>query len=181
LSIGCGPALGGGAHIGAVVGLKAGGVRIHDVKFVVYKSTGEAVIAALSGEVDMVVGTVANYPPYLATGRIRAIGVTAPQRLGGVMANVPTLKEQGIDAVFTTWRNVLGAKTVTRAQVAFWEDALARAMKSEEWRKDLERNFWTPNFVTGDRARKYLEQQTDLYQKIFLELGLTKQQSREIR
>ena len=35
LSIGVGPALGGGAHIGAVVGLKAAGVRIPDVRFVV--------------------------------------------------------------------------------------------------------------------------------------------------
>jgi putative tricarboxylic transport membrane protein len=175
LSIGCGPALGGGAHIGAVVGLQAGGVRVRDARFIVYKSTGEAVIAALSKEVDMVVGTVANYPPYLANGRIRAIGVTSPQRLGGVMANVPTLKEQGIDAEFTTWRNVLGPKRMTRAQIAFWEEALAKAVRSEEWQKDLERNFWTPNFVTGDRARNYLEQQTQLYQKLFRELGLAKQ------
>ena len=174
LSIACGPALGGGAHIGAVVGLKAGGVRIQDTRFVVYKSAGEAMIAVLGGEVDIAVGTVANYPPQLAAGRIRAIGVTAPRRLGGVMANVPTLKEQGIDGVFTTWRNVLGPKGMTRAQVAFWEDALAKAMKSEEWQKDLERNFWTPNFLTGEPARKYLEQQSVLYRKIFAELGLAK-------
>jgi putative tricarboxylic transport membrane protein len=174
LSIACGPALGGGAHIGAVVGLKAGGVRIQDARFVVYKSAGEAMIAVLGGEVDIAVGTVANYPPQLASGRIRAIGVTAPRRLGGVMANVPTLREQGIDAVFTTWRNVLGPKGMTRAQVAFWEDALAKAMKSDDWQKDLERNFWTPNFLTGEAARQYLEQQTVLYRKTFAELGLAK-------
>lgn len=178
LSIACGPALGGGAHIGAVVGLKAGGVRIHDARFVVYKSAGEALIGALSGEVDVAVGTVANYPAHLASGRVRAIGVTAPKRLGGVMANVPTLKEQGIDAAFTTWRNALGPKTMTRAQIAFWEGAFAEAVKSEEWQKDLERNFWTPNFITGDRARTYLDQQTELYKKIFLELGLTKNKAR---
>jgi putative tricarboxylic transport membrane protein len=174
LSIACGPALGGGAHIGAVVGLKAGGVRIQDTRFVVYKSAGEAMIAVLGGEVDIAVGTVANYPPQLAAGRIRAIGVTAPRRLGGVMANVPTLREQGIDGVFTTWRNVLGPKGMTRPQIAFWEDALAKAMKSEEWQKDLERNFWTPNFLTGEAARKYLEQQAVLYRKTFAELGLAK-------
>jgi putative tricarboxylic transport membrane protein len=178
LSIACGPALGGGAHIGAVVGLKAGGVRIQDTRFVVYKSAGEAMTAVLGGEVDIAVGTVANYPAQLSAGRIRAIGVTAPQRLGGVMANVPTLKEQGIDAVFTTWRNAIGPKGMTRAQLAFWEDAFAKVVKSEEWQKDLERNFWTPNFVTGEQARKYLEQQTALYRKIFLELGLTQQQTR---
>src|SRR5882757_10021098 len=77
LSIGVGPALGGGAHIGAVVGLKAAGVRIPEVRFVVYKSAGEAMIAAIGGEVDLAAGTVANYPPQLAAGRIRVIGITA--------------------------------------------------------------------------------------------------------
>jgi putative tricarboxylic transport membrane protein len=174
LAIGCGPALGGGAHIGAVVALTAGGVRIRDVRFVVYKSAGEAATAVLGGEVEIAVGTVANYPPLLSGGRIRAIGVTAPQRLGGVMAQVPTLKEQGVDAVFTTWRNVLGPNEMTRAQLAFWEDALAKVVKSEEWQKDLERNFWTPNFVTGERAARYLERESVLYRRIFQEVGLAR-------
>jgi putative tricarboxylic transport membrane protein len=174
LSIACGPALGGGAHIGAVVALRAAGVRIQDVRFVVYKSAGEAATAVLGGEVDIAVGTVANYPPLLTAGRIRAIGVTAPQRLGGVMAQAPTLKEQGIDAVFTTWRNVLGPNEMTRPQLAFWEDALAKVVKSEEWQKDLERNFWTPNFITGEKAAKYLDREFGLYRRIFQEVGLAK-------
>src|SRR5687768_17141514 len=68
LSIGCGPALGGGAHIGAVVALKAAGVRIQDVRFPVYKSAGEAATAVLGGEIEIAVGTVANYPPLLSAG-----------------------------------------------------------------------------------------------------------------
>ena len=174
LSIACGPALGGGAHIGTVVALKAGGVNIKDVRFVVYKSAGEAATAVLGGDVDVAVGTVANYPPLLTAGRIRVIGVTAPRRLGGVTAQAPTRKEQGIAATYTTWRNVLGANEMTRPQLAFWEDALAKAVKSDEWQKDLDRNFWTPNFVTGERAAQYLARETVLYRKIFQEVGLAK-------
>jgi putative tricarboxylic transport membrane protein len=174
LSIGVGPALGGGAHIGAVVGLKAAGVRIPEVRFVVYKSAGEAMIAAMSGEVDLAAGTVANYPPQLAAGRIRVIGVTAPQRLGGAMANAPTLREQGIDGIFTTWRSAIGPLGMPRAQVAYWESALAAAVKTDEWQKDLARNFWTSNFTTGAAARQYVEQQGKLFREIFSELGIAK-------
>ncbi len=177
LSIGVGPALGGGAHIGAVVGLKAAGVRIPDVRFVVYKSAGDAMIAALAGEVDLAAGTVANYPPQLAARRIRVIGVTAPQRLGGAMANAPTLREQGIDGIFTTWRSVIGPQGMARAQVEFWEIALAAAVETEEWQKDLARNFWTPNFTTGIAARQYVEQQGKLFREIFTELGMVKPQA----
>ncbi len=175
LTIGVGPALGGGAHIGAVVGLKAGGVRVPDVRFVVYKSAGEALTAVIAGEIDIAAGTVANYPPQLAAGRIRAIGITAPRRLGGVMASVPTLREQGLDAIFTTWRSVVGPRDMRREQIDYWQDTLARIVKSDEWQKDLERNFWNANFTTGAAARQYVEQQGRLFREIFTELGMVKQ------
>ena len=174
LTIGVGPALGGGAHIGAVVGLKAAGVHIPGVRFVVYKSAGEAMTAVIGGEIDIAAGTVANYPPQLAAGRIRVIGITAPQRLGGVMAVAPTLKEQGIDGVFTTWRSVVGPKAMAREQVAYWEATLANVIKTDDWQKDLERNFWTSNFMTGATVRRYIEEQGKLFREIFSELGINK-------
>jgi putative tricarboxylic transport membrane protein len=174
ISIGVGPALGGGAHLGVVVGLKAAGVRVQDVRFVVYKSAGEAMIAAMGGEIDIAAGTVANYPPQLTAKRIRAIGVTAPRRLGGIMADVPTLREQGMDAVFTTWRSVIGPKGMARPQLAFWEQTFATIVKTDEWQKDLERNFWSPNFLTGEPARQFVAQQDKLYREIFTELGMAK-------
>jgi putative tricarboxylic transport membrane protein len=175
LTIAVGPALGGGAHIGAVVGLKAAGVRIPDVRFVVYKSAGEAMTAAIGGEVDVAAGTVANYPPQVAAGRIRVIGITAPRRLGGAMANAPTLREQGIDGIFTTWRSVVGPKAMAREHVAYWEDALGKVVKTDEWQKDLERNFWSANFMTGSAVRHYVEEQGKLFREIFSELGMAKQ------
>jgi len=175
LSIGVGPALGGGAHIGAVVGLRAGGVRIPDVRFVVYKSAGEALTAVLAGEVDIAAGTVANYPSQVSAGRIRVIGVTAPQRLGGVMANAPTLREQGLDAVFTTWRSVIGPRNMAREHVVYWENVLSSVVATDEWHKDLERNFWTANFTTGVRAREFVAQQDKLFREIFTALGMAKQ------
>lgn len=174
LTIGVGPALGGGAHIGAVVGLKAAGVHLPGVRFVVYKSAGEALTAVIGGEVNIAAGTVANYPPQLAAGRIRVIGVTAPQRLGGAMAGAPTLREQGIDGVFTTWRSVVGPQRMAREHVAYWEGVLAKAVQTDEWKKDLERNFWTANFLTGAAVREYVEQQGKLFREIFSELGMVK-------
>lgn len=174
LSVGCAPALGSGGHMGAVVGLRGGGVNVRDVRFVVYKSAGEAMTAAIAGEVDIVSGTVANFPPQLPSGRIRIIGVTSPRRLGGAMAATPTLKEQGVDAVYTNWRSVIGPRAMARPQVAYWEGVLAKAVQTDDWRKDLERNFWTANFLTGEPARQYVGQQGELFRSILMELGLAK-------
>ena len=175
VSIGVAPALGSGAHMGAVMGLRGAGVRVKDVRFIVYKAAGEALTAAIGGEIDVVCGTVANFPPHFSSGRVRVIGVTSSQRLGGVMANVPTLKEQGIDATYTNWRSVIGPKGMGRPQLAFWENALAQTVKTDDWQKDLERNFWTANFLTGDAAKKYVDEQGVLFRKVFIELGMAKE------
>ena len=130
----------------------------------------------IGGEVDIAAGTVANYPPQLAAGRIRVIGVTAPRRLGGAMANVPTLREQGMEGVFTTWRSVVGPKAMAREHVAYWEGVLSQVVKTDDWQKDLERNFWSANFMTGAAVRQYVEQQGKLFREIFTELGMAKPQ-----
>ena len=174
VSIGVAPALGAGAHMGAVMGLRGAGVKVKDVRFVVYKAAGEALTAAIGGEIDVVSGTVANFPPHFSSGRIRVIGVTSPQRLGAAMASVATLKEQGIDGVYTNWRSVIGPKGMAHAHVAYWEDVLARVVQTDEWKKDLERNFWTANFLTGAAAKKYVDQQGELFKNVFVELGMAK-------
>jgi putative tricarboxylic transport membrane protein len=167
LSIGVAPSIGSGAHTGGVVALRAGGVDVKNARFVVYKAAGEAIVAVMSGDLDMVVGTVANFPPHMQSGRIRLIAVTSPARLGGSMAQVPTLREQGIDGVYTNWRSVIGPKPMPREQIVFWEEALAAVVKSEEWQRDLERNFWTANFLVGDAAQRYVEEQARQFRDIY--------------
>lgn len=178
VSVAVAPSLGSGAHMGAVMGLRGAGIRVKDVRFIVYKSAGESLTAAIGGEVDVVCGTVANFPPHFPSGRVRAIGVTSAQRLGGVMANVPTLKEQGIDATYTNWRSVIGPRGMQRPQLAFWEEVLAKTVKTDEWHKDLERNFWTANFLTGAAAKKYVDEQGELFRNVFIELGMAKQEKK---
>jgi putative tricarboxylic transport membrane protein len=76
--------------------------------------------------------------------------------------------------VFTTWRSVVGPRAMAPTHVAFWEDALVRVVRSDEWQRDLERNFWSLNFITGAAARSYVEQQGRLFREIFTELGMAK-------
>ena len=91
---------------------------------------------------------------------------------------MPTLREQGIDAVYTNWRSVIGPPRMARQQVAYWEGVLAKGVQTEEWQKDLERNFWTANFLTGNAATKYVDRQGELFRNVFIELGMAKQESK---
>ncbi|MEQ1772305.1 MAG: tripartite tricarboxylate transporter substrate binding protein [Burkholderiales bacterium] len=174
VAIGFGPGIGAGGHTAAAVAWKAMGADVRKGRFVPYKSAGDGIVAMLAGEIDMVSGTAVNMPPFLAGGRVRALAVIGPQRLMGVLANVPTMKEQGFDAVFNNWRGVIGAKDMRREHIAFWERALASVNESEAWRRELNRNFWRANFMTGPKLREFLDREAVVFRALLTELGLNK-------
>jgi len=174
VAVGFGPGIGAGSHTGAAVAWKSMGIDVRKSRFVPYKSAGDGIVAMLAGEIEVVCGTAANMPPFIAGGRVRALGVIAAQRLNGSLAVVPTLKEQGFDAVFTNWRGIIGPKDMRREQVAFWEKALADVNNSDAWKKELERNFWRANFLTGSKLREFLDSEAVRFRVLLTELGLNK-------
>ena len=174
VAVGFGPGIGSGGHTAAAVGWKSMGADVRKSRFVPYKSAGDGVVAMLAGDIEMVSGTAANMPPFMVAGRVRALAVIGPQRLTGVLANVPTMKEQGFDAVFTNWRGVIGPKDMRREHIVFWEGALAGVVESEAWRRELNRNFWRGNFVTGQKLRDFLDREAVVFRALLTELGLNK-------
>lgn len=174
LAVGFGPGIGAGSHTAAAVAWKSMGIDVRKSRFVPYKSAGDGIVAMLASEVEVICGSASNMPAFISGGRVRAIGVIAPQRLNGVLAQVPTLKEQGFDAIYTNWRGVIGAKDMRREQVAFWENALAAVNASDAWKKELERNFWRANFMTGTKLREFLDAESVRYRALLTELGLNK-------
>jgi putative tricarboxylic transport membrane protein len=154
--------------------LKSLGGNPRDLKTVVFKGSAEAITALLGGHLDLVVIGAVNAVPHVTAGRMRVLGVGAPQRLGGVLANVPTWREQGLDVAYGSWRSVFAPKGLTAAQTAYWETVLRKATETPEWKADLERNFWTDHFVTGARLRKDIEQEYAAVKAVLVDIGLAK-------
>jgi tripartite-type tricarboxylate transporter receptor subunit TctC len=48
-------------------------------------------------------------------------------------------------------------------------------MDAEEWKSELETNFWTANFQSGAAARKFLAKDNADAKAFLTELGLAKQ------
>lgn len=172
LAIGFGPGIGAGTHIAAAMSVKAMGIDVKKGRFIPYRNAGEAVAGMLSGEIDVVSGTAVTAPPFLAGGRVRALGVIAPQRLSGALAHVATVKEQGVDVDFVNWRGVVGPKNMGREQAAFWVRALGDISRSEAWHKELERSFWKVNFKTGAELDRFLQKQEQEFRQIWAEIGI---------
>jgi putative tricarboxylic transport membrane protein len=174
VTIGFANTFGGSRHVAAGLLLKALGGNPRDLKVVVFKGSAEAVPAVLGGHIDLVVIGAGNVVAHVMNGRMRVLGVGAPQRLGGALASVPTWREQGVNLVSGAWRGIFGAKGLTASQLAYWENALRKVADTPEWKSDVEKNLWTDHFVTGAAMKKELEQENAATRAVLVDLGLAK-------
>ena len=167
--------LGSHNHVAAGLLAKSVGVNPRDLKVVAYKGAAEALTNLLGAHIDLVTTAAGNAAPHVAAGRLRVVGVAGPNRFGGALADAPTWKEQGVDLVFGGWRSIMGPKGISPAQVAYWEGVLRKATEVPEWRTDLEKNYWSNDFVTSVQFRKDLEKDYADMKAVLVELGLAKQ------
>jgi len=165
-----------GNHNHVVIGMiyKAAGVDPRQAKIVIQKSGGAGATAVMGGHIDVLVGAPANVLRHGKAGKLRVLGLSAPARQPGAAAEVPTLKEQGVDAEFYSWRGFIGAKGLTDAQIAFWDDAFAKALQADEWKKNVARFAWAEDLRTSAETRKHLDSEYKVITGMLGELGLLK-------
>lgn len=97
------------------------------VRTVVFQSGATAITALLGAHVHVVPASVGLWVQPVKIGQVRLLAVSSPQRLRGDMANVPTWREQGIDAAVSVWRMMMAAPGVTPAR-----ESLTGRMRSSE-------------------------------------------------
>ena len=174
LSVAIATALGNHIHMGVALPMKAAGIDIKRMKVVAFKSSGQSLTAVLGGHVDIAASTFSALLPHVTSGKLRIVGVSAPQRMAGLLADIPTWKEQGANAVFDSWRGVVGAQGMGEPQKAYWEKAFAELSKTDEWKKDIEKNFRVNHYLGGKDAGRYWDEQYKELEEALTELGLAK-------
>ena len=174
VSFGIATSLGAPNHSGVAAAASKAGIDVKKLRAVIFASGGKATTALFGGHIDVVPISVAFATSLLRNGQVRIIAIAAPQRLPGDLAQVPTWREQGYDAVVSQWRGFVGPKDLTAAQVGYWEQAFRRFLESPEWKKELDTNFWQADFRNGAGFRKVLDEDNVELSKFLNELGLVK-------
>ena len=165
---------GGPNHLALSQAIKAGGADPRRVRAAVFKTNTESMTAMAGGHLQLVASSVSSAMAQVQAGNARILAIASQRRLGGILANVPTFKEQGIDSWVANWRAVFGAKGITPAQIAYWEEALAKMAATDEWKKQLEQHHWSGQFLRNRELSKYLQGEFATTRAIMSELGLDK-------
>lgn len=155
----------------AQVTAKAGG-DIQALQINVFDSALYAVADVIEHRAEVAAITAVSATKAIAAGQVRAIAVSAPQRLPRLYADVPTWTELGIDCVIGTWRGVIGAAGITPAQIAFWDHVLRAATATPQWNAELADKYWANTYLGGAALDAFLQQEREVMGALLIKLGL---------
>ena len=142
---------------------KATGAQYNIVSF---NSGGEALTALLGGHVQASMGNPLEFMGQLQAGKVRALGVVRDSRFAA-LPNVPTFKEQGINAPnFQMWRGVAIPKDAPDEAAAYWEGVMKKVAASPALAKYFQENVAQAAPIPGKEFDAFLANQEKLYREL---------------
>ena len=98
-----------------------------------YSGAGPAVLAVLSGEVDIVASGPSTVVQNVKAGKLRALAHTGDTRIAA-LPDVPSLKELGIPVEYNQWTGIFVPKSTPDPIVKKYRDALRAAVNDNSIR-----------------------------------------------
>lgn len=106
------------------------------IQHIPYKGTA-AVVAGVSGEVELLMDGVSPQLPHIRSGKLKPLAVAGSQRLG-VLPDVPTFEELGIQGIGTVWLGFVAPRGTPAAIVQQLNGELRRAVNAPDFRSASE-------------------------------------------
>lgn len=130
------------------------GIKPSETTYIPKSGGGEATQALITGTADAATSGYMDVADQIEAGRLKALGMAAPQRLEGV--EIPTLAEQGFAVDLANWRAVLAPPGITDEEFAELRTLLEESVATPEWQEAVERNKWTEVYLAGDEFDEFM-------------------------
>jgi putative tricarboxylic transport membrane protein len=164
--------LGTPLHVSVVKVGRAAGAPWQKLVTVVFNSGSDVAAQAAGHHVDVGLTSIGSPYPMIQAGKLRMLGIAAPERVSGELAQVPTVREQGMDVVTANSYTVLVPGDLKPEQIEFWTKALDKVLQAEDFQRDLALNFWVPRPIRYPDTVKWMQDDYDENRAILKELGM---------
>lgn len=121
-------------------------------------STSDKIAAMLSGQIDLMPGPYVNCKDYVEAGQFTCLAAPTDERYD-LIADIPTLKEQGIDFSYPNQEFSFYFPPETPDEVIDWYDNLVKQiLESEEGKQALADLQMMPNYLSPEDTAKVEEE-----------------------
>jgi putative tricarboxylic transport membrane protein len=167
-----GTTTGGTSHIVAAQLAEQLGVPVKSVKYTPSAGSGQAFNALMAGDLTVITSNYKSMQEELASGRVRALAVAAPERLAQVEA--PTLHELGYDIEMSYWAGVAALPDITSSERYKLQSTFSRLARSSTWRKTITDNAWNTYFANSEPFRLFIDREHTRIQSTLRSLDILK-------
>ncbi|MGX4642896.1 Bug family tripartite tricarboxylate transporter substrate binding protein [Massilia sp. SYSU DXS3249] len=155
--------------------VRQGGVDPRKMRFVALEGGGEQAVAMQAGHVQAISGDTSEALLYAGPGTVRVLAVLSERRLPGILAGVPTAREQGYDVVWPVIRGVWMGPDVPDADYRRWVAAFGRAQLQPEFARMQAEAGLYPFSLTGDALTRYIKGAVAGYNRQAVQFGLVRE------
>jgi tripartite-type tricarboxylate transporter receptor subunit TctC len=136
-----------------------------------YKGGGAALVALLSGETQVIFGSMLSVIPHIKTGRLRALAATGSSR-ATAMPHLPTIAEAGVPGYeVEVWFGVFAPKGTPPEIITFLNQEMVKVMHDKATVERFSKQGFDARPTTPREFAKLLESEAVKWEKVVRESG----------
>ena len=132
-----------------------------------------AITDLLGNHVDAITVSAAEVAQHVKAGKVRILAVMAPERLKE-FADVPTVKEKGVDVEIATWRAFVVPNKTPDAAVKVLHDTFKKGMEDPKFIEFMNKGGFGIGYKSADELSKFIVAQDAMFKPLLQQAGLLK-------
>ena len=158
-------------HLAAAAIERDQGVTFNNISF---QGAAPSVTALLGGHVQAIVVSPVEVNTYIRSGQLKMLGVMTDARLTGEYANVPTLKESGINVSVGTWRGLGVPKKTPDSVVEYLRDVSGKIVADPKFKEGMVHANLAVSYQKGPEFATFMAQQSDYFKGLISTVDIKK-------
>ena len=138
---------------------------------VMYKGSSATQVAMLSGEVQILFASTPSFMPYLKSGKVKMLAISATKRIA-YLPELPTFAELGVAIDTSPWQGILGPAKMPRAIVMRLYGEVAKLVKQPNTIERLAAAGSEPVGSTPEEFGAKIKQELQEFGKLIPTLGI---------
>ena len=137
-----------------------------------YKGTGPAIVDTISGQTQLLWGSIAPTTPHVKSGKLKPIAVTTMKRVDA-FRDVPTVNESGLKGYdVVLWHGLVGPKNLPRPILDRLNGELNKILKNKDMQDKLAGDGVSAAGGTPEQFGALIKKDIDMWRRVVQKAGV---------